>query len=198
VIRAVKAARQVKTSRQQQDEDAAKQEYAERGAWQLVTKDDPTMAEAYTKACAERRRLRAAGASEDEIGAGARRVIAEHFASLPEDMRDAHKCRLCRDTGWVTCFNTRAMREARQQVTQELSVDHRKWLTMLCDVSCTCASGRPTWNERRGTSIVEAPLPRFNPEQWIKLDMGVAGLLEWTLNYRPPYSDSFGPPEDTP
>ena len=84
VIQAAKAARNERTRAAQQAEDAVKHDYPERGAWQYVTREEPSMAEMYRQLCAERKRLRAQGCTEREIDEGAHRLANKLFGK-PEN-----------------------------------------------------------------------------------------------------------------
>lgn len=186
VSKVIKAERGVKAAEQQAAEDAAKHEYPERGAWAYVTKG-PGMKEAYEKTVEYRKKLRAEGKSQEEINRLATEYVRQLFADMPEDRRDRWKCLTCRDTGWVQCFGTLAMQQARAHLVHGAPLDEAQALRASQYVSCNCTAGRVTWQDRKGGRAAELQLPRFNTVQWVPLSAGIEGLLEWAQKYVPPY-----------
>lgn len=182
VLTAVQAIRFERVQTQQAEEDA--QKHFRSGASDFVKVG---MKQAYVAACEEYRRAKAAGENPE---AAVHSLVTELFDDGRVDMRDAFKCRTCRDRGTVECWDIQAMQDARRSVMGNVDAHPERWRTV--HVSCSCSAGKATWAQRQGQAVKKREMPRYDDKRWVRADAGVDALLEWAANYRPPNYVDFG------
>lgn len=179
---AVSELRYERIQQQQAAEDAGK--LLQTGANVLVK---VSMAECFKAACEERRRATEAG---EDPETAVHEVVKKMLADVPEDKRDRMRCRTCRDTGVVECWNVAAMADARRSIKQDVDPQGDRWRT--CHVSCNCQVGKSKWTSRTGGSVKQDDMPRYEDGKWVRVSIGRQALLEWAAAYKPANYSDFG------